>query len=117
MKMVSFEWKGVEYLFHIGRDKQDNWNLIEGSQPWDVWFHVDGAPSSHVVLEMDDLEGGGIKEIPRPVLKRGAGLCKEHSSSKSVAKCPVIYTTVGKLVKGREVGSVNISGEVRRLVL
>jgi predicted ribosome quality control (RQC) complex YloA/Tae2 family protein len=117
MKMVSFEWKGVEYLFHIGRDKQDNWNLIESSQPWDIWFHVDGAPSSHVVLEMDDLEGGGIKEIPRPVLKRGAGLCKEHSSSKSVAKCPVIYTTVGKLVKGREVGSVNISGEVKRLVL
>jgi predicted ribosome quality control (RQC) complex YloA/Tae2 family protein len=103
-------------MFHIGRDKQDNWNLIEGSQPCDVWFHVDGAPSSHVVLEMEE-GGGGMKMVPRPVLKRGAGLCKEHSSSKSVTKCPVIYTTVDKLVKGREVGSVNISGEVKRLVL
>jgi predicted ribosome quality control (RQC) complex YloA/Tae2 family protein len=116
MKMVSFEWKGVEYMFHIGRDRYENWDLIDGSRPCDVWFHVEDAPSSHVVLEMEGLEGG-IKSLPRPVLKRGAGLCKEHSSSKSVAQCPVIYTTVDKLVKGREVGSVNIFGDVKRLVL
>jgi predicted ribosome quality control (RQC) complex YloA/Tae2 family protein len=115
MKMVSFEWKGVEYLFHIGRDKQDNWDLIDGSKPWDVWFHLEDAPSSHVVLEMEN--GSGIKNIPRAVLKYGAGLCKAHSSSKSEANCPIIYTTIDKIEKGREVGSVNVSGQVKRLIL
>ena len=114
--MVSFEWKGVEYLFHVGRDKYDNWNLIDGSKPWDLWFHLENEPSSHVVLEME-LEKNGIKNIPRAVIKRGAGLCKEHSSSKSMSNCPIIYTTIDKLVKGREVGSVHISGQVKRLVL
>jgi len=115
MKMISYEWKGVEYLFYVGRNKYDNWDLIDNSKPWDVWFHVENAPSCHVILEMDDVDKW--RNIPRAVLKRGAGLCKEHSSSKSIAQCPVIYTTVDKLVKGREVGSVNVSGDVKRLVL
>ena len=116
MKIVSFEWKGVEYLFYVGRDRYDNWDLIDNSRPWDIWFHLENEPSSHVILETD-LDKGGIKNIPRAVIKRGAGLCKEHSSSKHEANCPVIYTTVDKLEKGREVGSVNISGDVKRLVL
>jgi len=116
MKTVAFEWKMVEYIFQIGRDRHDNWVLIDSAEPWDIWFHVEGAPSSHVVLAMDDF-AGDIRQIPVAVLKRGAGLCKEHSSSKSMAKCAVIYTRIENLKKGREVGSVSISGEVKKIVL
>jgi len=114
MKTISFEWKMNEYLFQIGRDKFDNWALIDSAEPNDIWFHVEGAPSSHVILQMNEYEG---EDIPRAVLKRGAGLCKEHSSSKSTSKCAVIYTTVDKLKKGRDVGSVTISGEVKKFVI
>ena len=116
MKTVVFEWKHEEYTFQIGRDRHDNWALIDSAEPWDIWFHVDGAPSSHVVLAMEDF-GGDIRQIPVAVLKRGAGLCKEHSSSKSMAKCAVIYTRVENLKKGRDVGSVTISGDVKKIVL
>ena len=116
MKTVAFEWKMVEYIFEIGRDRHDNWALIDNAEPSDIWFHVDGAPSSHVILKMDVFEGD-IRQIPAAVLKRGAGLCKEHSSSKSVAKCAVIYTRVENLKKGRDVGSVTISGDVKKFVL
>lgn len=116
MKTVAFEWKMVEYIFQIGRDRHDNWALIDSAEPWDIWFHVEGAPSSHVVLAMDDYTGD-IRQIPMAVLKRGAGLCKEHSSSKSMAKCAVIYTRIENLKKGREVGSVMISGDVKKFVL
>ena len=116
MKTVAFEWKMVEYIFEIGRDRHDNWALIDSAEPWDIWFHVDGAPSSHVVLKMD-VFAGDIRQIPAAVLKRGAGLCKEHSSSKSMAKCAVIYTRIENLKKGREVGSVTILGDVKKIVL
>jgi hypothetical protein len=116
MKTVAFEWKMAEYIFQIGRDRHDNWALIDSAEPWDIWFHAEGAPSSHVVLAMDDY-AGDIRKIPMAVLKRGAGLCKEHSSSKSMAKCSVIYTRIENLKKGREVGSVTISGEVKKFVL
>ena len=115
MKIVSFEWKGVEYIFYVGCNRQDNWDLIDGARAWDLWFHLENEPSSHVVLEME--EGSRFGTIPRTVIKHGADLCKQHSSSCSKSKCPVIYTTVDKLVKGRSIGSVNISGDVKRVIL
>lgn len=117
MKTVVFEWKGVEYHFHIGRNQSENWDILDKAHEWDVWFHVSDSPSSHVILTLEREEDSKLREIPRAVLKKGALLCKSHSSSKSTAQCPVIYTAVRRLTKGRAVGSVSISGEYKTIVL
>ena len=115
MKIISFEWKGIEYIFYVGRNSQDNWDLIDGARSSDIWFHLENEPSPHVILEVE--EGVRPNTIPRQVIKRGADICKQHSSFKSTANCSIIYTTVDKLIKGRNIGSVNISGDVKRVLL
>jgi predicted ribosome quality control (RQC) complex YloA/Tae2 family protein len=114
--MSSFEWKGVEYFFHIGRNQYENSNLIDGANPWDVWFHVDGCPSSHVILEVEE-GSGGLRNIPLTVLKRGAILCKQHSKSKSIANCKIMYTLVMNLEKTNIPGRVIVHGNYKYITL
>ena len=102
MKSIQFEHKGKQYLIRIGTNKQENWDLLDESSQSDIWFHVDGASSSYVILQTLET----IKDIPREVIKRCACLCKTHSSSKAVAKCPIIYTTVKNVEKTKIVGQV-----------
>ena len=110
----TYNWKGVDYSFRVGRNQRENWALIDAAAPGDVWFHLEGVPSGHVILGAVD----NIATLPRQVLKHGAVLCKQKTNKyKSVAKCPVIYTTVSKLTKGQQVGSVLVSGDVGRFVI
>ena len=91
---------------YIGKNKQDNWDLIDRSNKDDIWFHVSNGPSSHIILKTN---GSLLRDIPKQVIIRCACLCKANSSSKSVTKCEIIYTQIENVVKTTKVGEVTTS--------
>ena len=40
----------TELDYVIGKDAEQNTELILESEPHDVWFHLDGVPSAHLIL-------------------------------------------------------------------
>ena len=95
MKIELFTNGSKEYTISIGKNKEENWQLIDASEPNDIWFHIDNQPSCHVVLKND--EQVKLKDIPRQVLKRAAYLCKINSASKTQPKCDVIYAPISAI--------------------
>jgi predicted ribosome quality control (RQC) complex YloA/Tae2 family protein len=90
----------IQFQIHIGKNAQENWDLIDASAITDIWFHVQDAPSCHVFLRIDTK----LKYIPRAVLVRCSVLCKQNSKSKSVKKCKIMYTEMGNIQKGLYTG-------------
>jgi predicted ribosome quality control (RQC) complex YloA/Tae2 family protein len=115
MKIDIFTHASKEYIIAIGRNKEENWQLIDASNPDDVWFHIDNQPSCHVVLKND--EKVKLKDIPRQVLKRAAYLCKINSAAKTQPKCHVIYAAISAITKTSIVGQVTVSGGTKLISL
>jgi predicted ribosome quality control (RQC) complex YloA/Tae2 family protein len=109
MKTEVFVFDNTEYTIYIGQNKTENWQLIDVAEKTDIWFHVEGASSCHVILV--NLNGVKLRDMPRQVIKRCAYLCKINSSSliKSMAKCVVNYTPISEIVKTDIVGQVSVS--------
>lgn len=102
----------TELTYMIGADAKDNWNLIDASDPDDIWFHLDLHPSSHVVLKMPDKID--VTDISKQSLIHCAVECKAHSKLKDVPnkqKVKVIYTEIKNVTKAKTVGSVTIKNE------
>ena len=45
----TFNLSGTEYTILIGCNKYENFKIINDSIGSDIWFHVDGEPSCHVI--------------------------------------------------------------------
>lgn len=115
MKIEIFTHGSKEYEISIGKNKEENWQLIDASNPDDVWFHVDNQPSCHVILKNDNQVK--LRDIPRQVLKRAAYLCKINSAAKTQSKCDVIYTPISQITKTSIVGQVTVTGDTKLISL
>ena len=115
MKIEIFTHGSKEYTISIGKNKEENWQLIDASNPHDVWFHVDDQPSCHVILK--NAENVKLRDIPRQVLKRAAYLCKTNSAAKTQPKCDVIYAPISQITKTSVVGQVIVSGGTKLVSL
>jgi predicted ribosome quality control (RQC) complex YloA/Tae2 family protein len=104
MKTEIFNHKSVEYIIHIGQNKEENFTIIDASICSDIWFHVDGMPSCHVVLKTSEK----MNSIPHQVIKRCAYLCKINSKAKTQSKCKISYTTINNVKKTDIVGQVEV---------
>jgi predicted ribosome quality control (RQC) complex YloA/Tae2 family protein len=112
MKIEIMNFQNIDYEIFIGRNKQENWDIIDVSRETDIWFHVENAPSSHIFLKTEK----PVNNIPKQVIKRCACLCKSYSSSASVKKCEIIYTTISNIQKGEYVGEV-IAQNTKKIVI
>ena len=112
MKIEVMNFKNIDYEIFIGRNKQENWDIIDKSNQTDIWFHVANASSSHIFLKTEE----PINKIPKQVITRCACLCKSYSSSASVKKCEIIYTTISNIQKGEHVGEV-ITQNTKKIVI
>lgn len=104
MKQEIFENKSIEYIIQIGQNRQDNFDIIDSASSSDLWFHVEGIPSCHVILKTDQK----INSIPHQVIKRCAYLCKINSKAKTQSKCNVSYTTIENITKTEIIGQVHV---------
>ena len=97
------EEKSTIFTIKIGRNAQENWNLIDSASPDDVWFHLELVASPHVVISRPDPS----IIIPKTLIYKCGILCKKYSSYRKETNINVIYTQLKNITKGKEVGSVN----------
>lgn len=100
----------INYTIKIGQNAKENWNLIDNSEPFDLWFHLDNYPSSHVIIAQDISSDPDIF-YPNQILVLAANYCKTYSKQKNSLKVKIVYTQIKNLTKGKEIGSVFISDE------
>jgi predicted ribosome quality control (RQC) complex YloA/Tae2 family protein len=105
MKEEIFEYEANIYTIIIGKNKNDNFAIIDESVETDVWFHVENEPSCHVILQ----NTSKLHDIPKQVIKRCAYLCKINSKAKTQKKSIVIYTTINNVIKTDIPGQVTVT--------
>ena len=72
-----------EIVFYIGKNQDDNFNVIDMGNENDLWFHAKDIPSCHVVCKIpDDVE----KKDLRYIIKTGALLCKNNTKYRNLKK-------------------------------
>lgn len=113
MKEEQFFFNGINYSIKIGRNKTENDHLVKTSAKTDIWFHVNNASSSHVVL----LNTEKLNTIPKQVIKRCACLCKSNSSSKSEIKCEIIYAEMANVMPTEHEGQVTVNSLSKIIVI
>jgi predicted ribosome quality control (RQC) complex YloA/Tae2 family protein len=106
MKTETVFFPNIQKLieFRIGKNAQDNFDIIDAADPDDLWFHVENQASCHVIANIanEDLNKKAIQTI----IKRGALICKQNSTFKSVKNLSIIYTKIKNVQKTDTVGSV-----------
>ena len=94
-----------EIQFVVGSDAQDNFNIIDAAEPTDMWFHLSGYSSCHVIAKIPQ-EIALDKKQKLQIIKQGALICKQNSKHKSEPKVDVIYTAVSNITKTKIIGQV-----------
>lgn len=101
MKEDLFQYNNQEYIFIIGQNKYDNFQIIDDAESTDIWFHLERHPSCHVILKNIDK----LSDIPKQVIRRGAYLTKLNSKGVT-EKRSVMYTQLKNVVKTKIIGKV-----------
>ncbi|HET6383602.1 MAG TPA: NFACT family protein [Armatimonadota bacterium] len=99
---------GYEILY--GRSSSDNDYLTTRiARPNDIWLHVRGETSAHVVIRTNNQPG----RVPRETLLEAANVAAIHSASKHSGYVSVDYTLRKYVVKrrGSPPGTVEYRGE------
>ena len=91
----------VEYV--IGKNAQDNFDIIDDAEEYHMWFHIEGAPSGHVIAKIDD---NLDKKQMRYVIKQGAVICKQVSKFASAKDVNIVYARAGDVEKTEIPGKV-----------
>lgn len=89
---------------YMGENAIENDKLISSSHPMDIWFHLDGVPSAHLVLK-----SGGSKITKRCINEAGSILYGRSKRARRGMK--VIYTEICNLRKTEKVGCVTTKNE------
>ena len=92
----------VELEMLIGENAQDNWDIIDKAESFDLWFHLDDHPSCHIILKLPDKHSKCNKQT----LFHCASICKQKSKLKNEKKVSVIYTQRSNITKGDKPGMV-----------
>lgn len=105
-----------DFLVLRGKSSQANHDMLSrAAGPFDLWFHVAGGPSAHVILKRDFPD----QEVPEASLMEAAGLCALKSFRKDDAKAEVLCAKVRDVrkVKGAAIGSVAVDHVERTLLV
>lgn len=86
-----------EVTFYIGKNQNENFEVIDKGVNDDLWFHAADVSSCHIVCQVPhDI---GKKEL-RYIITTGALLCKNNTNKlKSMKNVNIIYTKITNVVK------------------
>jgi predicted ribosome quality control (RQC) complex YloA/Tae2 family protein len=93
-----------EILFHIGKNQNENFKVIDMGSEDDLWFHAKDESSCHVVCVIpDDID----KKELQYIIKAGALLCKSNTNKlKSLSNVIITYTQIKNITKTKTPGCV-----------
>ena len=103
IKEIFFPQLDKNITFWVGKNAQDNFDIIDNADENDLWFHLHGYQSGHVIAKIPE---NIHKEQMRFIVKWGAILCKQQSRFSSLPKIEVIYTKVKNVKKTNIIGCV-----------
>lgn len=105
-KALFIERLNREITFHIGQNKNENFEIIDLGKPDDLWFHANIESSCHVVAILpEDID----KKHLRYIIKVGAILCKSNTNKlKSLHNIEIIYSQIKNVTKTSIPGCVEI---------
>ena len=94
-----------EIVFHIGKNKEENFEVIDNGKQDDIWFHAKDISSCHVVCELP--ENVDKKDL-RYIIKAGALLCKNNTNKlRTLKNVEIIYTQIKNITKTKVPGCVS----------
>lgn len=96
----------IDYI--VGSDAADNMTILNEAMLTDIWFHIDGHPSAHVIAKIPVENLFDKKQIFR-IVKQGAVICKEASKFASQKGVKIIYTKVSDVFPTEKEGTVVVS--------
>jgi len=100
MKIEKFLIQGLdrEITFIIGKNKSENFAVIDMGSEKDLWFHANDIASCHVVCLLSELDID--KKDLKYIIKTGALLCKNNTNKlKSMKNIEIIYTQIKNITK------------------
>ena len=106
--MKRFESDNCVYF--VGRNARDNWDLLDRSDPHDLFVHAADTSSCYVIAVSRSRDPGQYDFGPEDV-RYACELCKSHTASRDKSKpttTNLLYTRVGNVQKGRMVGQVRL---------
>ena len=107
-KTVDFPQLQISVDYVVGKNAEENFEIIDDAEDYHIWFHIKGHPSSHVIAKLEhDLK----KKDLRYIIKQGAILCKQYSKLASNKNVDVNYTTIKNITKTNIPGGVIIKNE------
>jgi len=87
-----------DYKVMVGRNSNENQKLLQLAKANDIWMHIQGVPSSHVIIRTDK------QNLPDSIIQAAAKLCVDFSV-KNAGDYKVDYTK-RKFVRVQEGSSV-----------
>jgi predicted ribosome quality control (RQC) complex YloA/Tae2 family protein len=109
MKSETVQFQNFNQLieYRIGTSTQDNFDVIDSAQPEDLWFHVKGQSSCHIVAMISAYPPKTFsKKELHSIVKKGALICKQHSRYKSDPSVEIDYTRIENVQKTKIAGTV-----------
>jgi predicted ribosome quality control (RQC) complex YloA/Tae2 family protein len=86
-----------EITFYIGKNQNENFEVIDKGSHTDLWFHAKDISSCHVVGILPDKLN---KKDLHYIIKVGGLLCKTNTSKlKSLKNVEIIYTSIKNIEK------------------
>jgi predicted ribosome quality control (RQC) complex YloA/Tae2 family protein len=105
----------IDVDFVVGGNAQENHDIIDDADPEDIWFHVSGHPSCHVISKIPAdavVDKNGILKIA----KQGAVVCKELSGLKKQKDVKIDWTRIKYVTKLDKPGSVSITNQKQMVI-
>lgn len=97
--------------YYIGRNKEDNFNIIDLACPNDIWIHAFQIASAHIIISIPNDSKFSKKQL-RIIIKKGVDFCKQYTNKiYNKKKVEFIYTKVKNIVKTEKIGEVKVSSE------
>jgi predicted ribosome quality control (RQC) complex YloA/Tae2 family protein len=110
MKKYTHQIGTQTFDIYVGTNAKENWDLIDKSEPDDLWFHLEDFPSSHVIVrEKLSKISTETPNYPNQIISLAGDYCKTQSKYKQRDRLKIIYTLVSNIRKGRDIGSVIVS--------
>jgi predicted ribosome quality control (RQC) complex YloA/Tae2 family protein len=100
--------ENIEYC--VGKNAEDNFDIIDDANDNDIWFHLNNAPSTHIIACIDPNRKYDKKQM-KQIVTQGALLCKQNSKKKSDKNVEIIYAKIKDIEKTDIIGSVNVNNK------
>lgn len=111
-KVLNMEYSFKRWLLdkkweiYVGKnDKNNDLLTFKFAHKFDLWFHAQGVPGSHVIIRLS----GKDEMPPGHIIEQTAAIAAFHSASKHSSTVPVIYSQVRYVRKPRKAKQGTVS--------